>query len=74
MPHLVVLNPASAALEAARAIESSNLGVFQGQGRVVGIVTDRDLTIRMVGQGPRSLRCLPRTRGIACYENIAVRR
>jgi CBS-domain-containing membrane protein len=40
-------------LDAARAIESNNIGAVavQDKGRVVGIVTDRDLTIRVVGQG-----------------------
>ncbi len=52
MPRLVVLNPDSPVLEAARAIESNNIGavVVQERGRVVGIVTDRDLAIRVVGQ------------------------
>jgi CBS domain-containing protein/uncharacterized protein (DUF2267 family) len=52
-PRLVVLNLATTALDAARAIEKNNIGavVVQEQGRAVGIVTDRDLTIRVVGQG-----------------------
>ncbi|HEX6406623.1 MAG TPA: CBS domain-containing protein [Gemmatimonadales bacterium] len=39
--------------EAVRAIESNNIGavVVQDRGRVAGIATDRDLTIRVVGQG-----------------------
>src|SRR5690606_38199322 len=46
------LNPDSPVLEAARAIESNNIGavVVQERGRDVGIVTDRDLAIRVVGQ------------------------
>ena len=52
MPRLVVLNPDAPVLEAARAIESNNIGavVIQERGRVVGIVTDRDLAVRVVGQ------------------------
>jgi CBS domain-containing protein/uncharacterized protein (DUF2267 family) len=52
-PRLVVLNQNSPVLEAARAIENNNIGavVVQNKGRVAGIVTDRDLTIRVVGQG-----------------------
>lgn len=52
-PRLVVLNPGSPVLDAARAIENNNIGgvVVQDKGRVVGIVTDRDLTVRVVGQG-----------------------
>jgi uncharacterized protein (DUF2267 family)/predicted transcriptional regulator len=48
----VVLNPSTPVLEAARAIESNNIGavVVQNRGRVVGIVTDRDLTIRVLGR------------------------
>jgi uncharacterized protein (DUF2267 family) len=53
MPRLVVLPPRSSALEAARAIESNDIGavVVQEDGRVVGMVTDRDLAIRVVGKG-----------------------
>src|SRR5512146_2732693 len=52
-PRLVALKPSSSALEAARAIENNNIGavVVQDQGRVAGIVTDRDLAVRVVGQG-----------------------
>lgn len=52
-PRMVVLGPSASALEAARAIENNNIGavVIQEKGRVVGIVTDRDLTARVVGQG-----------------------
>lgn len=52
-PRLVVLNPKDPALDAARAIEHNNIGavVVQDKGRVAGIVTDRDLTVRVVGQG-----------------------
>jgi len=53
MPRLVVLNSSAPVLDAARAIESNNIGavVVQDQGCVTGIVTDRDLTVRVVGQG-----------------------
>jgi uncharacterized protein (DUF2267 family) len=50
---MVVLNPRASALEAARAIENNNIGavVIQERGRLEGIVTDRDLTTRVVGPG-----------------------
>jgi uncharacterized protein (DUF2267 family) len=40
-------------LEAARAIENNNIGavVVQEKGSIVGIVTDRDLAIRVLGRG-----------------------
>lgn len=52
-PRLVVLKTKSSVLEAARAIENNNIGavIVQDKGRVVGIITDRDLTVRVVGQG-----------------------
>lgn len=51
-PRLVALNSGTSVLEAARAIENNNIGavVVQDRGRVVGIVTDRDLTVRVVGR------------------------
>jgi CBS domain-containing protein len=51
-PRLVALSPGSSVLEAARAIENNNIGalVVQDRGQVVGIVTDRDLTVRVVGR------------------------
>ena len=51
MSRLVVLSSSTAVLDAARAIENNNIGavVVQDHGRVVGIVTDRDLTVRVVG-------------------------
>jgi CBS domain-containing protein len=44
-PRLVALNANTPVLEAARAIENNTIGgvVVQNKGRVVGIVTDRDL-------------------------------
>lgn len=50
-PKLVVLDPTTPVRDAARAIEGNLVGavVIQEQGRVIGIVTDRDLTIRVVG-------------------------
>lgn len=52
-PRMVVLNPDASVLDAARAIEKNDIGavVVQDQGRVVGIVTDRDLAIRGLGRG-----------------------
>lgn len=52
-PRLVALKPATLVLEAGRAIEHNNIGavIVQAAGRVVGIVTDRDLAIRVVGRG-----------------------
>lgn len=51
-PRMVVLNPNSSVLDAARAIERNRIGavVVQDKGRVVGIVTDRDLAVRALGQ------------------------
>jgi len=52
-PRLVALNAGTPVLEAARAIENNNIGavVVQDKGAVAGIVTDRDLTVRVVGYG-----------------------
>ena len=52
-PRLVILGPDASALEAARAIDSNNIGavVVQDRGRVVGIVTDRDLAVQVVAHG-----------------------
>jgi len=52
-PRLVALTTGTPVLEAARAIESNNIGavVVQDKGAVAGIVTDRDLTVRVVGYG-----------------------
>lgn len=50
---MVVLNPSDSVLEAARAIEHNRIGAVavQKDGRLVGIATDRDLTVRALGQG-----------------------
>jgi CBS domain-containing protein len=50
---MVVLNANSSVLEAARAIEHNNIGavVVQKDGRVVGLVTVRDLAVRVIGRG-----------------------
>ncbi len=50
---LVVLHPDSTAHDAARAMENSHVGcVFvQDDGLLLGIVTDRDLALRVVGDG-----------------------
>src|SRR5690606_14303049 len=52
-PRLVILGPEASALEAARAIDSNNIGavVVQDRGELVGIVTDRDLAVQVVGHG-----------------------
>lgn len=51
-PRLVVLDPNATVLDAARAIEQNQIGavVVQDKGRVVGIVTDRDLAVRALGR------------------------
>jgi CBS domain-containing protein len=53
IPRLVALKPSTSVLDAARALENNNIGavVVQDQGSVVGIVTDRDIAVRVVGQG-----------------------
>lgn len=50
---MVILAPDTPVLDAARAIEENKIGavVVQNKGNVVGIVTDRDLTIRVLGRG-----------------------
>lgn len=52
-PRMVVLNSKDSVLEAARAIQENNIGavIVQNKGRVVGLVTDRDLAIRVLGRG-----------------------
>lgn len=52
-PRLVALNPQTPVHDAARAIEKNNIGavVVVDQGRVVGMVTDRDLAIRVLARG-----------------------
>lgn len=52
-PRLVALKPGTPVLDAARAIEHNNIGavVVQHKGNVVGILTDRDLAIRVLGRG-----------------------
>jgi uncharacterized protein (DUF2267 family) len=49
----VALKPSTTALEAARAIEHNNIGavIVQDRGSVVGIMTDRDLAVRVLGRG-----------------------
>jgi CBS domain-containing protein/uncharacterized protein (DUF2267 family) len=53
---LVVLHPESTAHDAARAMENNHVGcVFvQDEGLLLGIVTDRDLALRIVGDGQAS--------------------
>ncbi len=50
---LVALKPNASVVEAARALEHNRIGavVVQSDRQVVGIVTDRDLAIRVIGQG-----------------------
>lgn len=50
---LVALNRRTPVLDAARAIEANNIGcvVIQEKGTLCGIVTDRDLAVRVVGRG-----------------------
>lgn len=59
-PRMVALNPDNSVLEAARAIEQNRIGalVIQLKGRVVGIVTDRDLVVRALGRAldPKTTR------------------
>ena len=52
-PRLVILKPNTSVLEAARALDNNQVGaiVVQHEGRVAGIVTDRDLAVRVLGQG-----------------------
>ncbi len=51
-PRLVVLNSNAAVQDAARAIEQNKIGavVVQDKGHVVGVVTDRDLAVRVLGR------------------------
>lgn len=50
-PRLVALSSKSSVLDAARAMENNSIGaiVVQDRGRIVGIVTDRDLAVRALG-------------------------
>ncbi|MFO7305013.1 MAG: DUF2267 domain-containing protein [Gammaproteobacteria bacterium] len=49
---LVILKPSTSVLDAARAIEQNRIGaiIVQDEGRIVGIVTDRDLAVRALGR------------------------
>lgn len=49
---MVVLNPTASAYEAVRALENNHIGmvVVQEGGAVVGVATDRDLALRVIGQ------------------------
>ncbi len=57
-PRMVILPSKTPVLDAARAMENNRIGAIfvQDEGRLKGIVTDRDLSIRVVGQerDPRS--------------------
>jgi uncharacterized protein (DUF2267 family)/predicted transcriptional regulator len=50
---MVVLDLNSSVLEAARAIEHNNIGavIVQSNGQIAGLVTDRDLAVRVLGRG-----------------------
>src|SRR3954453_15443363 len=52
-PRMVALNPRSPAIEAARALENNNIGavVVVDNGSVAGIMTDRDLALRVTARG-----------------------
>ena len=52
-PRLVVLNTGTPVLDAARALENNSIGsvVVQDKGSVVGILTDRDIAVRVAGRG-----------------------
>lgn len=51
-PRMVILSQQTPAIDAARAMENNRIGavIVQNKGRIVGIVTDRDLSIRVIGQ------------------------
>lgn len=71
---LVILHPEASAYEAARALANNHVGavVVQEAGRVVGIVTDRDLAVRALGfePDPRGVRL----RDIMTPEPVTLRR
>lgn len=52
-PRMVALRPNRPVIEAARALESNNIGavLVMREGELAGIVTDRDLAVRALGQG-----------------------
>ena len=52
-PRLVVQNTQTSVHAAARAMEANQIGtvIVQEQGKVVGLVTDRDLALRVLGAG-----------------------
>lgn len=52
-PRLVIQNSKASVHGAARAMEANQIGtvIVQDQGEVVGLVTDRDLAIRVLGSG-----------------------
>lgn len=56
-PRMLVLKPDSSVRDAARALERNGVGavVVQDRGVVVGIVTDRDLSVRVVGEARDAL-------------------
>lgn len=52
-PRLVIQNPKASVYEAVRAMDANQIGtvIVQDQGSVVGIATDRDLALRVIGGG-----------------------
>lgn len=52
-PRMVALRPNRPVIEAARALENNNIGavLVMKEGELAGIVTDRDLAVRALGQG-----------------------
>src|SRR5882724_9870257 len=50
---LIVQRPNVSAHDAARAMEANHIGavLVQDEGQLIGIVTDRDLALRVVGSG-----------------------
>lgn len=52
-PRLIIQNPKTPVQSAARAMEANRIGtvIVQDHGKVVGLVTDRDLALRVVGGG-----------------------
>ena len=54
IPRLLVLMPHDSVYDAARAIENNSIGatIVQDNKRVVGLLTDRDITVRVAGWMP----------------------
>ena len=52
-PRMVIRTPDTPVREAARAMDSNHIGcvVVQERGKIVGMVTDRDIALRVIGRG-----------------------